>query len=185
MSLDRDAMSDERDGDGTKRATATSVTHVNLAADLARLRAQAVVAVPLLNDDDTIEIDVTAVSSDAERRARSVAVSPEVDSTMPLPAEWRASLEVVGGPVLGRSFDLSTVVMNVGRAVTTLRIDDARMSRVHATFRFVDGVFHVRDAGSANGTYLNGARVSDYPLRDGDTLLMGETTLVFCAFRRR
>jgi len=36
-----------------------------------------------------------------------------------------------------------------------------------------------RDLGSSNGTLLNGSRVTEYVLRDGDKLMLGETTFVF------
>lgn len=54
------------------------------------------------------------------------------------------------------------------------------VSRKHAAFRRGDDVLSIIDLGSANGTYLNGVRLStNQPriLRDGDELRFGNLTL--------
>jgi pSer/pThr/pTyr-binding forkhead associated (FHA) protein len=43
----------------------------------------------------------------------------------------------------------------------------------------VNEQFVLKDLGSANGTYRNGARVYEAPLEPGDKIQIGNTTLVF------
>ncbi|MDQ2075569.1 FHA domain-containing protein [Marinimicrobium sp. ABcell2] len=46
----------------------------------------------------------------------------------------------------------------------------AHLSRRHARLEIQDGLLYVKDLGSANGTYLNGVRVSEARVRRGDEL---------------
>lgn len=59
----------------------------------------------------------------------------------------------------------------------SLRItDDTYLSGHHARFDHVDGKLMVTDLGSRNGTFLNGARLSDpRPVRTGDRIQIGYT----------
>lgn len=48
----------------------------------------------------------------------------------------------------------------------------------HATILRANGICHIRDRGSTNGTYVNGVRVdADHALADGDRLTLGNTEL--------
>ena len=47
----------------------------------------------------------------------------------------------------------------IGRQDSDLLLDDPQVSRRHAVVRAVDGELEVEDLGSANGTFVNGARV--------------------------
>lgn len=69
----------------------------------------------------------------------------------------------------------------VGRGPTArLRLEDAGVSREHASLRKRDGGWWVQDMGSANGTFVNGmpATVSTR-LRDGDEISFGPARYVF------
>ena len=45
--------------------------------------------------------------------------------------------------------------------------------------RHDDGTFVVADLGSTNGTKVNGVRVAEHELRDGDEVRFGNTTFRF------
>jgi ABC transport system ATP-binding/permease protein len=70
--------------------------------------------------------------------------------------------------------------ITIGRAVDNdIVIPDILASRHHATLvPTADGV-EMQDAGSINGTFVNGTRVKDAPLRDGDVVTIGNVDLVF------
>jgi len=73
----------------------------------------------------------------------------------------------------------------IGRSPTsTLVLDQAGVSRSHAMLQPGPGGGHLlADLRSTNGTYVNGLRLEQArPLRDGDTILIGEATLIY---RRR
>ncbi len=63
----------------------------------------------------------------------------------------------------------------------TLRLDlpDRRASAEHALLERNGERFMLRDAGSTNGTFLNGRRVQSAWLDDGDVVRIGHTCLMF------
>ena len=76
---------------------------------------------------------------------------------------------------------LQTNQVSIGRASEcTLPIKDRYLSRRHAEI-VPDGTgWILKDLGSANGTYLNGARVDgEVPLAPGDRIRMGDTEILF------
>ncbi len=60
-----------------------------------------------------------------------------------------------------------------------LIVADAKMSTSHATIARRDGVFHLTDGGSTNGTRRNGAEVTSARLADGDHLQLGQTHFIY------
>jgi pSer/pThr/pTyr-binding forkhead associated (FHA) protein len=64
-------------------------------------------------------------------------------------------------------------------SASDIPVHDAFVSRVHCGVSFVNEQFVLKDLGSANGTYRNGARVYEAPLEPGDKIQIGNTTLVF------
>ena len=77
-------------------------------------------------------------------------------------------------------FFLTHSVTVLGRAAEAdLRLNDPGVSRRHAEVRQERGDFVVVDLGSTNGVRVNDAPVSRHPLKTGDRLEVGSTTLVF------
>ena len=71
--------------------------------------------------------------------------------------------------------------LTLGRA-GDLPLADARVSRRHARVRFNGNRYLLEDLGSANGTFLNGERISaPSPLKPGDRVRIGNSELVFRA----
>jgi sigma-B regulation protein RsbU (phosphoserine phosphatase) len=71
--------------------------------------------------------------------------------------------------------------VSIGRASEcVIPIKDRYLSRKHAEIVPVNGLWTLKDLGSANGTYLNGTRVErDQVLRPGDRIRLGDTEIVF------
>lgn len=67
--------------------------------------------------------------------------------------------------VVGRSSDLDMVLV------------EEMVSRRHAHIEMRNGVVHVEDLGSTNGTFVNGERVQKASLAEGDRLLIGTSIL--------
>ncbi|HVH10735.1 MAG TPA: adenylate/guanylate cyclase domain-containing protein [Gemmatimonadales bacterium] len=66
-------------------------------------------------------------------------------------------------------------VVVVGRAVTSdVPIYDPTISRRHAEVSLADGGVNVRDVGSSNGTFLNGARVTEALATENDVITFGK-----------
>ena len=91
-----------------------------------------------------------------------------------------AVLMVIDGPSTGTTLPLSEPDVLVGRGEQcAIRIPDPHISRVHARFRFAQGVWFIQDQGSRNGVYINGQRVQAMRLNPGDKIQLGQTIMVF------
>jgi len=78
------------------------------------------------------------------------------------------SLEVSGKPLI------------IGRLPESeIQVHDSFISRVHAGISHANGNYALKDFGSTNGTYRNGARVFDCALASGDRIQVGNATLLF------
>jgi hypothetical protein len=60
-----------------------------------------------------------------------------------------------------------------------IQINTSNVSRRHAVIAFTPAGFAIKDLGSQNGTILNGERVSDKVLADGDRIVVGDAQIVF------
>jgi pSer/pThr/pTyr-binding forkhead associated (FHA) protein len=83
-----------------------------------------------------------------------------------------------GGPRVGDRLPLRAV-SSVGRdGGNDVVLNDEAASAKHAVVSFVDGEWWLEDAGSTNGTLLNGSRVRDKErLRYGDEVAVGRIAL--------
>jgi adenylate cyclase len=61
----------------------------------------------------------------------------------------------------------------------TLRLVDREVSKEHCVIEKVGDGFLLRDLNSSNGTFVNGRKVRELRLRDGDEIVLGNTRLVF------
>ena len=117
---------------------------------------------------------LTAEAPPAVRPAPAAAVSVTV-----------VRLRATAGSLAGQQFTLSEGTHCFGKAppekpgVRAIRIaDDPFLSREHAELRVSGNQVGLNDLGSTNGTCVNGQRVSQAILHDGDELRLGE-----CVFR--
>src|SRR6185436_13260285 len=63
----------------------------------------------------------------------------------------------------------------VGRAATSdVPIYDPTISRRHAEVALANGGVQIKDLGSSNGTFVNGARVTDTVANAGDVVTFGK-----------
>jgi len=91
-----------------------------------------------------------------------------------------ASIEVIQGPDKGRTIPLRDHEAMIGREGEALRLSDSTVSRRHARLSRQDGQWFIEDLGSANGTFVNSARISrPARLHVGDQIRCGQTLLVF------
>ena len=90
------------------------------------------------------------------------------------------SLHVLHAPVAGlrsRRIELATR-LGLGRALgpgVELAIDDAKLSRLHATITRAGVIVEIHDHASRNGTFVNGARIATRMLQRGDLVRVGDT----------
>lgn len=84
------------------------------------------------------------------------------------------------GPSKGARF-LLTDIATIGRSPESeVFLDDVTVSRKHAIVsRMQDKVFHLKDLGSLNGTYVNGYSTLEVQLSSGDEIQIGKFHMLF------
>jgi pSer/pThr/pTyr-binding forkhead associated (FHA) protein len=125
-----------------------------------------------LQDDSTVSL--TPIEGEEEEPSEFPFPEDELEP-------GQALLQVKRGPNAGSTFLLDADASTVGRnPESDVFLDDVTVSRKHATFeRRSSGEWFVRDAGSLNGTYVNGEQVDETKLARGDLVQIGRFKLVF------
>ncbi len=126
---------------------------------------------------------VRSAARDLRAPQESMVLARPVQALAP-PSPPRGRLVVVGGPGASdeRALALDSVSVTIGRGLDNDLVleDDRFASLVHARLLpRPDGVW-IEDAGSTNGTYVNGERIArPRRLEPGDVIRLGETDLRF------
>jgi hypothetical protein len=106
----------------------------------------------------------------SDYRARRRAIAPEGAA----PGRY---LELSDGEA-SSLLPLEREVTHIGRGFTAdLRLEDHRVSRTHAILVQRGATVRVLDDRSANGTFVNGRRIAESELQDGDVILIGPVVL--------
>lgn len=87
---------------------------------------------------------------------------------------------VTRGANAGSRFALSGPTTRVGRHPDSdIFLDDVTVSRRHCELRLTASGVVAADVGSLNGTYVEGERIAEAVLREGDELQVGKFKLLF------
>ena len=102
-----------------------------------------------------------------------------VPQSVPGKATGRLALNVTAGPHAGQTFQFGSGPIRIGRETDCqiLLAQDTMVSRSHAQITWTGSNWSISDLGSTNGTYVNGARVTQHPLNVGDMVGVGQSTL--------
>jgi diguanylate cyclase (GGDEF)-like protein len=117
------------------------------------------------------------MSRQVDPNARTV-VSRPVATPTALPKS--VFVLVLSGNSFGELYKLpaGNKVVRVGRGdEADIRLDDDGVSRVHCSLAASADSALLKDLGSSNGTFVNGTRVSEQKLRDGDRVQIGGGTI--------
>ena len=90
-------------------------------------------------------------------------------------------LVAVQGPYMGSIYPLDADAVVMGREESNAIAfpQDSTVSRRHARIEKTDGGVRIVDEGSSNGTFVNGAKITDQVLQPGDEVQIGSTRLRF------
>ncbi|MBA2360301.1 MAG: FHA domain-containing protein, partial [Actinobacteria bacterium] len=78
------------------------------------------------------------------------------------------------------AFGLTADVTHVGRGIAAdVRLDDHTVSARHAIVVLRGEKLRILDDRSTNGTSVNGRRVDEAELRDGDVVVLGRVVLTY------
>jgi ABC-type multidrug transport system ATPase subunit len=69
--------------------------------------------------------------------------------------------------------------ITIGREGSDIVLDNPQVSRNHATIDRAGGKHVLQDAGSTNGTFVNGQRITQHTLAQGDVIQIGAFKLVY------
>src|SRR5579872_4841562 len=93
----------------------------------------------------------------------------------------RAILEIVSGPLTGQIIEVRAGgVTRIGRTAKAdcALAQDSFLSGIHFAVGSDETGFYVRDLASSNGTLLNGSKVAQATLGDGDRIHAGQSTFL-------
>jgi pSer/pThr/pTyr-binding forkhead associated (FHA) protein len=130
-------------------------------------------ALLLLRGHTVISAGLDAPTLDGEFAARASALRAFVSSPESV---GRAKIVVSRD---GGIDPFSVMPITIGREQTnTIVLDDPGVSVRHAVVELRQGKYILRDAGSSNGIYVNGKRIVERKIEDGDLIVFGSHTLV-------
>ena len=112
---------------------------------------------------------------------------PSADATVPdimaVSKPIQPTLTIVKGPQIGETFELNAANITIGRDPSnSVFLNDMTVSRHHANLDLSNvssGFASMRDLGSLNGTWVDGAIVNEANLKDGSTIQIGTFRMVF------
>lgn len=82
----------------------------------------------------------------------------------------------------GEAFALTADVTHIGRGITAdVRLDDHTVSARHAIVVMRGDRLRILDDRSTNGTVVNGRRIEEAELHDGDVVVLGRVVLTYRA----
>ncbi len=144
------------------------------------------VAVSFVRDDGLstgsyrVSSRVEAADDAPPRRAAKKAPSPpDAQLTQAIPRPGRKAYGQLELPD-GSQHPITRAGLVVGRGKEAdVRLADASVSRRHAAFSVVGDTVQVEDLDSTNGLTVNGERVRNATLSDGDSMTLGAATIVF------
>lgn len=118
------------------------------------------------------------MSDHEEKSEKTVIITTKVDGNDRTPA-LEPYLIQLSGRETGQTFNLTNRNVKIGRDATCeISLDDPHISRHHAELRWQNDRAILKDLGSTNGIVVNGKRISEQVLNDGDKILIG-TRLYF------
>lgn len=134
---------------------------------------------PIPSAGETTIIGLPAITVPVTSTGDRPLTKEDLDTIMRL-SDGTALLISTRGAVSGSRYLLDEDEITVGRDPRAdILLDDSTVSRSHAVFRRVNGAYSVIDAGSLNGTYVNGQRVDQKQLNNGDEIMIGKFRLVY------
>ncbi len=120
-------------------------------------------------------------------QALALAPTEALDALQPPTADAAAAALTLPGRYLLIEDDgeqqpiaLTRPITHLGRGFgVTIQLEDHSVSRRHAIVTQRRGTVRILDDRSSNGTFVNGTRVAEAELHDGDVIVLGRAVLVY------
>jgi hypothetical protein len=125
-------------------------------------------------------IQVVAEMTNTGGAETTQVMAPASPAAAAQPARKSHALLLLQTPNGPQPIPLESTALSLGRGLgNDVILEDTRVSRHHAQLRYRQRRFWITDLGSTNGTFVNGERVSETALRDGDLISLGGLELTF------
>ncbi len=96
----------------------------------------------------------------------------------------KKGLLVVKGPNIGDEFYIEKDEFVIGRSPESdVLLDDITVSRKHALLKKDGNDYRLLDAGSLNGSYLNGSIIEEAILSNGDRIQIGKYIFIYFSIK--
>jgi hypothetical protein len=126
-----------------------------------------------------VAAEAVAVERPARPRAQAAERPPGPTQRPRSEPSGEPSLVLLDGDEPVRTLPIGRRVRIGRQADNDLVVTDPGVSRHHAEVTSERGTCALRDLGSTNGTLVNGTRVSEHVLRDGDRVQIGSSVIEF------
>jgi two-component system, cell cycle response regulator len=125
------------------------------------------------------------VADDWEEAATSSTELSEIRQQLAPSSRTQPCLTVLTGSAAGQQFKLASGALVIGRgSAASIRVEDDGISRAHANVRVDGNRAWIEDAGSRNGTFVNGQRITaTTELIEGDKIQVGRSTVLRFGFQ--
>ncbi len=103
----------------------------------------------------------------------------EESAAIPSPSSGKARVVCVEGDLASSEFELEENT-SIGRSPSNdIVLKEPKISRQHAAINLIDENYVIVDLKSSNGIFVNGRKVEEVLLEDGDEILIGNTKMIF------
>lgn len=125
----------------------------------------------------TIQVVVEAADANASSATQVMSATHQMQANSQAPRRAALLLETDQGV---HPIPLESTLMTIGRGLNNdVILEDTRVSRHHAQVQYKTRRFWLTDLKSTNGTYVNGERITEADLRNGDVVSLGGLELTF------
>ncbi len=126
--------------------------------------------------------DYFSAATDADRTNPEVSQPAAPEAAAPAAesdAGHRSRVVIINGDNAGAGYPVKGT-LSFGRAdANTVTLKDAKVSRQHAQIQQQGKEFILIDLNSSNGTFVNGERIEEHVLANGDEIQIGDVLLQF------
>jgi hypothetical protein len=126
-----------------------------------------------------VAAEAVALDRPARPRAERAGATPAARERHEPEPDGEPTLVLMDGDQPVRTIDIGRRVRIGRQADNDLVVTDPGVSRHHAEVTNERGTCTLRDLGSTNGTLVNGTRVGEHALRDGDRIHIGSSVVEF------
>jgi phage FluMu protein Com len=112
------------------------------------------------------------------KRDEVIAAADGGEILLPMPANKRISLALLGGKMAGQVVACERSRVVIGRSGADVNVEDDEVSRRHAVLEIRDDRFFLKDLGSTNGTFVDERKISEQEIYDKGEFRVGGTQIM-------